>query len=318
MPRVHIVIPTHTTRHLRACVGALCHQTDPPETVVVSIDGDGDDIREELASIRGGPWAAAEARGWRVPRLVTTSRPHQGIALLNQVRNNGLRVLATSPSASDDDLVVVLDGDTVLATDAIAKHRSFAEAGSDIVIPYRVNLDERATTLLDIDALLDLGCGPQMIDQMLRPAEASSLRARHARYKRQLLTKRLAPGWMGLVKTHKPKVIGGHHAVRLGVYRDVNGYDEAYEAYGCNDDDLALRFHMLTPRPRVHIAVRDILAFHLYHPTRALKGVTEAPGYARFSRKNVSVRAGMGLTTPRAQDEPVVGEIQHTSQMGAE
>lgn len=303
------MIPTHTTRHLRACVGSLCLQADPPETVVVSVDGEGEEIREELSKVRSGPWAAAEIRGWRAPRLLVTARPHQGVPLLNQVRNNGLRALVDSPRTSDEDLVVVLDGDTVLAPDAIGRHRAAANRGADVVIPYRVNLSERVTAGIDLDALLDVEHGPAIVKAFATSEDRSLLRARQTRYRRQVALKALGGVRIGLVKPHKPKVIGGHHAVRLSVYKEINGYDEAYEGYGYDDDDLALRFHMLRPRPKIRIAVREILAYHLYHPTRAGERVTAAPGYARFSRTKVSVRAGKGLRTPRDQDEPVVEEI---------
>ena len=308
MPRVHIVIPTHTTRHLRACVGAIPHQSDPPETVVVTSDADDPEIERELRAVRSSVWALAEARGQRIPKLLYTARPHQGTPLLNQVRNNGLRVLAAR-GARTGDLVIVLDGDTVLDPDAVKRHRTMSENGAELIVPYRVNLSQPATEALDLDDLLDPARGPEIIRALATAEDKELLRRRQRRYERQLLLKRLAPPWTGLVKRHKPKIIGGHHAVTFGRLRAVNGYDEAYEEYGCNDDDLGLRLHMLTPRIRTRIAVDPIRAFHLWHPTRALRPPTESPGYARFTRPGIPARAELGLDSPREQPAPRTVEL---------
>ena len=306
-PRVHLMIPTHTTRHLAACLGSLRHQTRPPACVALSCDNDREDIAELAQSTFRGPWADRWPDPHERPRLLLCQRPHQGIALLNQVRNNGLRTLLGPGGAHDDDLVVVLDGDTMLGTEAIQQHFALLRRGAEVVIPYRVNLSQAVTNELDLDMVLSPD-GARLLEALCTTEDREALARRDTRYRRQLWCKRYTPRWMGLVKRHKPKVIGGHHGVTVGMFRAVNGYDERYEAYGANDDDLALRLHALPSPPRVSIAVRTILAFHLWHPTRAVRPPTESPGYAIFRDAGGSPLAPVGLVNPREQATPLVRE----------
>src|SRR5690606_20125777 len=80
-------------------------------------------------------------RSRSVPTLSLVTRPHAGVARLNQVRNNGLRAIVES-GASPSDLVVVIDGDMVLTPRAIERHRTLAAGGADVIIPFRVNTTE--------------------------------------------------------------------------------------------------------------------------------------------------------------------------------
>src|SRR3954466_10734302 len=88
-PAVHLLIPTHTTRHLAACLASIAWQRDVPETVVVTCDTDDPTIGVLLD--RWWPRVAGtiEKRGQPAPALLHAFRPHQGEARLNQVRNNG-------------------------------------------------------------------------------------------------------------------------------------------------------------------------------------------------------------------------------------
>lgn len=303
--RVHLLIPTHTTRHLGACLSAIAAQESSPDSVVVTCDVDEPAIRELIERVWPIVSAAVVRRGAAdaPPPLRLVMRAHAGEPRLNQVRNNGLRALVQS-GASDRDLVVVIDGDMVLAPRAIARHRALAADGADVVVPFRVNVDEARTSGVDAAVFLaEPMSWPEQL--MLSPEDEAALAARDRRYRRQLLARRIAP-W--LTKPHKPKLLGGHHAVRLSALKAVNGYDERFVGYGYDDDDLARRLHGLGGL-RWAVAVRQIPAFHLWHPTRAPARPTEAPGYARFAAAGLPVRCERGLDSPLDQAEPVVRAV---------
>lgn len=304
-PRVHVVIPTHTTRHLAACLCSMAWQARAPETVVVTCDTDDSSIGSLLES--WWPRIAAACRGGR-PRLIHASRPHQGEPRLNQTRNNGLRALDRIVRPGNDDLVVVLDGDTLLSADAIQRHFDYLTMGFGLIIPYRINLDEATSAGLEADQLL--GQVSRRIDPVAGLAsddDRASLAMRHRRYLRHLLLRRsIVPG---VPKRHKPKILGGHHAISVRHLRAVNGYDEQYVGYGYDDDDIARRLHTLSPPPRTAIAVAEIFAFHLWHRSRAPARPTDAPGFARFSRPDLPVAAEHGWKNPASQPDPVYREV---------
>ena len=83
MRPVHVVIPTHTTRHLRLTLLGIACQSTMPASVTVSCDNNDDEIRDHLADI------AAE---FGFP-ITLVRREHQGRERLAQVRNNAVRAL---------------------------------------------------------------------------------------------------------------------------------------------------------------------------------------------------------------------------------
>lgn len=285
------------------CLGALARQTFSPASIVVSCDTDAAEIGQLLDRLSPEVCNLLRERTGRAPKMLHVARPHQGEARLNQVRNNGLRALQSHAAPGPSDLVVVIDGDMALAPDAIERHAELARR-ADVIVPFRINLTEAATATLDLSRLLDpTSALPKVL--IPGPGDLVTLGSRHRRYQRQLLTRRLAP-W--LTKPHKPKLLGGHHAVRFGALLNVNGYDEQYIGYGYDDDDLARRLHQSGRGNtlRWQIAVRDIIAHHLWHPTRAPADPTEAPGYARFATAGLPFRTARGVDRPLPQPEPVV------------
>ncbi|MEO0512402.1 MAG: glycosyltransferase family 2 protein [Planctomycetota bacterium] len=294
-PRVFLLIPTHTTRHLAPALASVACSTDRPDGVVLTCDNDRPDIPE--LALR--TWRTIDAP--RRPPLVVTHRSFRGVASLNQVRNNGLRALDERFGLRDEDLVVVVDGDTCLEPRALSEHRA---ERADLVIPFRVDLTEDEVGLFE-PAELAGGAFPPM-DRLLTPTRLERLAARQQRYERQLRQKK-TPIVGRLVKAHKPKLIGGHHAVRVRALRAVNGYDEAYTGYGYDDDDLSRRLHRTGAG--VSIRVGDVHAFHLWHPTRAPEKPSDAPGYGRFiDDAGDPIRADLGWQTPGDQPEVVTIE----------
>jgi hypothetical protein len=298
MARVHVVIPTHTTRHLEACLAGIAAQETTPASVAITTDGDGADL---LACVEAG----GRRIGERFPDCVVVHvyRAHTGEARLNQVRNNGLRALESLGRLRDDDGVLVLDGDTVLEPKGVGKHAAAFEAGADVVLAYRVELAEGEAAA---GAAWDVG-----------GERARALEQRQVRLERQALVRRVTRGVFGIPKAHKPKMLGGHHGVRVSRLRAVDGYDEVFSRYGFDDDDLALRLYMLRPAVRVRVAVREIVALHLWHATRRPAELTAGGDYEHFRRARRGPRAERGWTTAREQATPVVRVIGGAGRRGS-
>lgn len=287
-PRVHLVLCTHTTRHLEPTLRAVGRQSVAPASVVLTCDTDEPAINELIERV----WPSIGARHgltlWHV------SRPHTGEARLNQVRNNGLRALESRAMVVDRDLIVMLDADTLLAADAVARYDALARDGAELVIPYRVNLDQEQTEAVASVENADVA-------GVATPRQMAALVEREARYRRQRTLRRLGLHRLGLVKSHKPKILGGHHAVAVAALRAINGYDEQYVGYGYDDDDLTRRLYGHCSRIDTRIAVNDILALHLWHPSRAPSRPMDAPGHARFARRDLPVVCEHGWRNPREQ-----------------
>ncbi len=303
LPEVHIVIPTHTTRHLAATLAAIGASENPPRSVVVSVDGDDAGFGAVLAGQRFAPLTTTA--------LVT--RPHQGEARLNQVRNNGLRALRDLRPVEPDDFVLVMDGDMALGPRSIGQHVSAAADGCDVVLASRVNLSEDDTKLLSTALCSgDRAEAAAMMDRFWSAGE-NDLKVRQRRLERQRQMRAWPIVGGMLVKPHKPKLLGGHHSVRRWCMEALNGYDERFVGYGYDDDDLARRLHFRGAGTAVR--VDTIQAFHLWHPTRAPQRATDAPGYRVFT-ETWKPRAALGIDSPSAQPEPEIQIIQKGAATG--
>jgi hypothetical protein len=159
--------------------------------------------------------------------------------------------------------------------------------------------------------------GGSLPPELARSHEPDHLTARERRYRLQLLLKSIPLVGSMLVKPHKLKVLGGHHAVSVRCLRAVNGYDEDYVGYGYDDDDLSRRVYSIRQPPKVAIAIRRIHAYHLWHATRAPSRPTSAPGYERFRRRDLPTAAVHGWKNPTKQPQPCVHRVRETPESDA-
>lgn len=309
-PRVFVAIPTHTTRHLACCLASLAHQSLAPAAVVLTCDVDKPQIAALAREVWAGVTRARVAAGRAPIPLLHTSRPHQGVAQLNQVRNNALRAIAQRLSPDPDDLIVMLDGDTMLAHDALQVHQSIRRQGAEVIVAYRAELTEPATAPLTApNAFERLLADERLVASLIDAPDRAKLAARQRRYQRHLWWR--AIGLAQLTgKGHKPKLLGGHHAVGWRALAAVNAYDELYKGYRFDDDDLSRRLLALRPKLAVAVAVNTALAVHLWHPTRATEPPEQSPGYARWTTKGLPIRCEHGLENPQPQPSPQIVEIE--------
>jgi hypothetical protein len=287
MPQQHVVLTTHTTLHLYRCLAGFAAQRRRADSVTLSCDTEAPEIRELVI----------RASGELGMDVLLVQRKHTGKARCAQVRNNAVRALMRSAIAPERvSRVIFMDADTVPGAHAVALHEQRGDRPDHparLVSTFRVNLTQEQTVAFDDQKLAS---GDPPIE--LLPEQAAELRVRQSRYERQAFWRTV-----GLGKAHKPRLIGGHFSVPLDAFINVNGVDEAYEGYGQEDDDFTRRLHRAGYRPVV--CVRDILVYHLYHPTRAPAAWDTAPGIIRF-RQKTPVRCELGLDRPAPQETPQV------------
>jgi hypothetical protein len=279
-----IIMPTHTTRHLRRAIMGAVNQDYAPTRLVVCCDNDQADVRE-LALACTKEFNAG---------LVYVERPRMGQSRLAQNRDNGVRA-ALQLGASGEDQLIFLDGDCPPARGFARWHMKLA-AGQRAVLGRRIDLTPAQTEAFD-EGALRAGRHPAG----LSVGQVAGLYRKHAQW--------TLHAWLrvfGLTKPHKPKMLGANHSVPVWVFERVNGYDEEYVGYGQEDDDLARRVYAAGVKPSVGTAYT--WCYHLWHETRQATGFKTNPGAERFMRGG-PVAAVHGLRNPLPQDEPRMYEF---------
>ncbi|MEZ6241719.1 MAG: galactosyltransferase-related protein [Phycisphaerales bacterium] len=279
MPEAHVILVTHTPERLRRTFLALASQTTPPTTITLSCDVDDDAIRD----------VAQSACDEFAIDLTLVQRAHAGVSRSAQVRNNAVRAVLEHHPARDS-LLIFLDADCVPEPDLVRKHLDMGGVGL-VVLAHRYELTEAQTESFDEDAL-------RRGEWPARPTadQTQALAHRAKRLRRQARLRR----W-GMAKAHKPKLLSANFSVALADYLRVNGFDETYEGWGQEDDDLGRRLYQIGVRPV--IAVDTIAAFHQYHPTRAPRAWEQGPNASRLSERAPS-RCARGVENPLEQAAP--------------
>ena len=220
--------PKHLLRvlHSIACQRGVDGQLE----VVVTDDGSTDESPDVVR-------AFAETVGFPVG---FTTHEHRGFELA-RCRNEGVR-------ASTAPYLLFLDGDCLIPPDHIHQHlkrrrRGVARAG------YCVWMDKTTSEQID---LANIQTGE--FQKLACPSEIRRL----ARIDRKAR-------WQNFIRhPTKPKMFGGNIGIARSDYEAVNGYDEQFIGWGCEDDDLRIRLR------RVGVRVRSILrwtrTYHLWHP----------------------------------------------------
>jgi len=286
VPPLAAILITHTTRHLRRSLLALRASSRTPDRVVVSTDGDADDLR---ACVAGA------SRELGMP-ITLVRRAHTGQSRSPQVRNNAVRaLLALGWNSTPDARLLFLDGDCAPARDCLAAHERLGGTRA-VVVGFRIDLTEEQTRDFD-EERVRLGEPPAAIT----PAQWAELAARDRRYARALFWRRL-----GLAKPHKPKVLSANVSVPMSAYLAINGFDEEYIGWGAEDDDLSRRLYAAGTPARIGVA--SAVVFHQWHPTRAPGEWSKNAGAPRFLA-GTPTRASRGVENPLEQPPVVVEHL---------
>jgi hypothetical protein len=93
----------------------------------------------------------------------------------------------------------------------------------------------------------------------------------------------------------KPKLTGCNIGISRCDLEAVNGFDETFIGWGCEDDDLA--FRLRKSGRRIASAVGFTLAYHMWHPTDPTTPIkwTEGPNVRRLQRLDRPIQCKAGL-----------------------
>jgi glycosyltransferase involved in cell wall biosynthesis len=232
-PAISLLVSSYNKPdHLRKCLASIALQQglDAPPEVVVTDDGSDEEtlrVVEDFAAESGFP-------------TVLTTHPHDGFQLA-RCRNDGVR-------ASSAPYLLFLDGDCVLPVDHVAWHLRFRKPGIAVAGDC-IRLARETSELVTLDTI--------QAGEFQSWGSADEHRRLLRRHRSTILYR-----W--IPHPRKPTLIGNNIGLWRADYERVNGFDEEFRGWGCEDDDFSRRLRS------AGVGIRSILqhtrTFHLWHP----------------------------------------------------
>jgi len=218
--------------HLRRSLASLSLQRGVGGRfeLIVADDGSVDETRDVVHSF---------ARKVDFPVKLTT-HPHEGFRLA-LCRNDGVR-------ASRGAYLLFTDADCIFPPDHLQKHLAYRRQGV-VRAGNSYRLERELSEKIDHAAIVS-GAYRTWVPWELR---------------RQMVRRWTTDLYYELTgHPTKPKLNGCDCGIWRTDFENVNGFDETFEGWGCEDDDLGLRLR------RAGVRIRSILrhtrVYHLWHP----------------------------------------------------
>ena len=263
-PELALLISTYQRPwHLARVLESVRQQKGVTESIeiVVTDDGSTDETHDVVREFSS-----------RVPyRVAWTSHGHQQFHLA-RCRNEGV-------TASTARYLLFLDGDCLIPSNHLRTHLDRRKEGT-VWGGFCYHLDEPTSELIDLRHV-----ATQRFTDWVGQLEHRRLRSLRSRSR-----------WYEWIRhPSKPKLFGGNIGIARDDYLRINGYDELFRGWGCEDDDLRLRLRAAGLR------IRSILpwtqTYHLWHPKTptAPDAWRDGPNvdYLRRSRRPIRCLAGV-------------------------
>lgn len=276
--RVSAIMPVYNPlQHLDLVLESLCNQTVMVDELVITDDGSEEDVLAALLSREGS-----------LPFPVIHVRQARRGARRARCRNNGIRI-------SGGDLLFFLDQDILFTPGYVGAFKACANDGT-FLVGYPVRLSQEQTAGITVD---DIRAG--MLGRLPDRRQLKDVRSNHTKDFWAYYMRPLFPA-MG----YRPKLRSGVFGVLRRHLESVNGFDETYEGWGNEDDDLGRRLYRTGVRGRN--IFRKEFPLHLHHPTVEPREVRVNRSYYLRRKREIArgdVEAPMGL-----RDHIDEGELQ--------
>ena len=267
---ISVVVSTYQRPgHLRRCLQSLAAQqgvTSKFEVIVVD-DGSQDETADVVAQFRRDSGLAVKF----------STHPHEGFQLA-RCRNSGIRT-STAP------YLLFTDGDCIFPPDHLRRHLDARRPGL-VRAGDCIRLDQATSERVDAASIRT---GEFLA--WVEPALRKSLRRIHLK----------SLGYQLLRHANRPKLVGWNMAVWRDQLERINGFDEQFRGWGCEDDDLASRLRR--SGARIATALGYTHGYHLWHPVHSTtpQQWSEGPNVAYFRRPVVLTRCLEGIRSRSLQ-----------------
>jgi glycosyltransferase involved in cell wall biosynthesis len=251
--------PAHLVRSLMS----LATQRDVTGKfeVIVSDDGSSDDSQYIVLKF---------ARTANFP-LKWISHSHDGYRV-SLCRNDGVRV-------SSSPYFLFTDSDCVFPPNHLQKQLAARRPGV-IRAGDCFRLDEESTAKVDA-AVIASGDFHQWVSREER---------------KRLFQKKIKERYYELIRhPTKPKLTGYNIGIAREDFEAVNGFDESFVGWGCEDDDLA--FRLRKAGRRIASSLPYTHGYHLWHPATPSRPAkwTDGPNVARLDDVDRPIKCAAGL-----------------------
>ena len=257
-------------QHLERCLASLALQrgVDGKFEVVVADDGSQDESHDLVHRF---------SRSVDFPVRLTT-HPHQDYHVA-KCRNDGVR-------ASRGSYLLFIDGDCILPPEHLATHLRMRRPGV-VWAGNGYRLTREASEQIDLAAIAS-----REFRQFVAPAE-------HQRLIRLWLKNKY---YQLIGHPRKPKLDGCDFGMWRNDFEAVNGFDEKFVGWGCEDDDLGMRLRRAGIR--IDTILRYTRVYHLWHAAD--------PTYPRVWRRGSNVNRLLAENRPIRCRWGLVGPVERS------
>lgn len=274
--KISLIIPVYNRLQLlEKCLLSVYRQLLAPEEIILSDDGSTEDVVSFYRMQKDiSPFPIKLVR-----------QKHESFRL-SRIRNN-------AASIATGDLYVFLDQDIVipdLYLKSIAEHM---KAGI-FITSYPVRLSSEQSLALDTKSIAE-----NSYQSVLLPAQ---IRKIHSQYRKDMASYLLCR-YFGIGK-HGAKLRGGVSSISRQDYEKVNGYDENFQWWGGEDDDMGRRLLAIGTVGK-NISFQHF-PLHLYHEPFHQNNRKHNDKYITHRKKEIdrrNYRCKIGLDNPRADIE---------------
>ena len=257
-------------QYLRTCLNCIARQNALVEEVVIADDGSSEAVVQSILAMKD-----------RYPfKIIHAWQPKNGFRLAAS-RNNGIR-------HASGDYLIFLDCDFALLDGAIAAHVRSARPGH-VCSAYVKYLPEQETA-----GVIDGSTNLDQLEHLYNALPDRPINRAHWKF--------IQNTWMIRFGLRSPRKFrcSSHFSMHRSDMERLNGYDEMFEGWGGEDEDLAHRMAKLGLRGTS--IIRSARALHLWHP-KELGGRhwREGSNVAYLNRPNVSPRCERGLESVPTQ-----------------
>ncbi|GAB4131547.1 MAG: glycosyltransferase [Ignavibacteriales bacterium] len=273
--KTSLIITVYNRVHLlRKSLISLSKQSILPDELIISDDGSDEDIISGINDI-------VEKLDFPIKYV---SQPNRGFRL-SKVRNNGVRISA-------GELLIFLDQDIIYTKDFLMTFVENMREGL-FLTAYPIRLDETQSRMISESVISDY--------DFLRYIKHFQINKIRKQYLKDLFSYLGAK--IGVVQ-QKPKLRGGVCAINRKDYFLVNGYDEMFQGWGNEDDDIRKRLYNAGVKG-FNPFIKDF-PLHLYHELFHKNGLRVNQSYVDSKKqilKSGYFKCEYGIMNPLIEDE---------------